>query len=117
MKLYFLLDDEEPEAVADKLVAALGDWLASTQLELTVVDERPDDVAQWQVGLQFECKRKAALKQPMEFLFTWAKKAEREFVIGSYDKKSGAREDVCYFGYEEGRPDLNEVAMYLGLAG
>lgn len=115
MKLYFLLDDEEPEAVADKLVAALGDWLATTPLELTVVDERPDDVTQWQIGLQFDCKRKAMLKQPLEFLFKWAKKMEREFVIGFYDKESGNNEDVCYFGYEEGCPALDEVGLYLGL--
>jgi len=119
MKLYFLLDslldDEKPETAADKLVAALTDWLVNSDSEISLINERPEDVDEWQVGLQFDCQRKAALKAPLEFLFQWAKKAEREFVIGFYDKQSSSREDVCYFGHEEGRPDINEIAMYLGL--
>jgi len=119
MKLYFLLDglvdDEKPATTADKVVATLSEWLKSSKLGMTLVDERPEEVEEWQVGLQFDCERKAVLKAPLEFLFQWAKKAEQEFVIGFYDKKSGSREDVCYFGHEEGRPDISEVAMYLGL--
>lgn len=119
MKLYILLeslvDDEKPETVADKLVSALTDWLANSNAEISLINERPQDVDEWQIGLRFDCQRKAALKAPLEFLFQWAKKAEREFVIGFYDKQSRSREDVCYFGHEEGRPDMNEVSMYLGL--
>lgn len=119
MKLYLLLDgladDENPVTIADKFQAAASSWLESEELEITLVDRRPDDVEKWQVGLQFNCKRKAELKAPLEFLFPWAKKEEREFVVGLYDKKRGGREDVCYFGFEEGKPDINEVAMYLGL--
>lgn len=118
MKLYILLDgladDENPTTVADKLQAAINLWLASEELEITPVDERPESKEDWQVGVQFQCQRKAALKAPLDFLFKWAKKAEREFVIGFYDKRSGEREDVCYFGFEEGKPDISEVAMYLG---
>ena len=114
MKIYFLLDDEEPSSVADQLMTAIDAWLKTEQLAIEVIDDRPEDSSEWLLGLQFECKRKAIMKQPLEFLFKLAKKMEREFVIGIYDK-SGARENVCYFGYEEGCPDINEVAMYLGL--
>lgn len=114
MKVYFLLDDEEPESVANQLMVAINTWLEAEQLAIEVIDERPEDGSEWLLGLQFDCKRKAAMKQPLEFLFKWAKKAERVFVIGIYDK-SGSRENVCYFGYQEGCPDINEVAMYLGL--
>lgn len=114
MKVYFLLDDEEPSLVADKLMEAIGVWLKGEESFVQAIDNRPEEMAAWELGIQLECKRKAHMKQPLDFLFKLAKKMEREFVIGLYDKQ-GARENVCYFGYEEGCPDIDEVAMYLGL--
>jgi len=115
MNLYILIDDDEPETVADQLMAKIDTWLQETDLDIQSVDVRPDNSSEWQQGMQLKCKRKAELKQPLEFLFKLAKKMEREFVIGFYDNESGNREVVCYFGYEEGRPDLDEVGLYLGL--
>jgi len=115
MNLYILLDDEEPETIADKLMAKIDGWLQESELDIQPVDVRPENSSEWQQGVRFECKRKVGLKQPLEFLFMLAKKIEREFVIGFYDKESGNKEDVCYFGYEEGRPDIDEVGLYLGL--
>ena len=114
MKIYFLLDDDEPDVVADDLIDAIGLWLEAQETFVEVIDNRPDDVTKWELGVQLECKRKAHMKPALDFLFALAKKMEREFVIGLYDKK-GAKENVCYFGHEEGCPDIDEVAMYLGL--
>lgn len=116
MKLYILLDDESPDEVADKLMQAISVWLAEGDIDAQAVDLREGDAEDWQLGINLEAKRKAALKQPLEFLYKQAKKMEREFVVGLYDKETGDREDVCYFGHEEGRPDLDEMALYLGLS-
>ncbi|MEZ5524801.1 MAG: hypothetical protein R3E62_07550 [Pseudomonadales bacterium] len=114
MKLYILLDDESPEEVADKLVQAMTKWFVDAELAGEIVDVREGDVEDWTVGLNLEIGRKAGLRKPLEFLYKQAKKMEREFVIGLYGK-TGNREDICYFGFEEGRPDVDEVALYLGL--
>jgi len=41
-----------------------------------VIDNRPEDMAAWELGIQLECKRKAHMKQPLDFLFKLAKKME-----------------------------------------
>ena len=115
MNLYILLDDEAPQEVADKLMTAINAWLEETEIAAQPVDVRDGEGADWLLGIQLEIKRKAGLKRPLEFLYQQAEKMEREFVIGLYDKETGDRENVCYFGYEEGRPDPDEVALYLGL--
>lgn len=115
MKLYIFLDDESPDEVADKLVQAISVWLAESDVEVQVVDIREGGFENWLLGINLEAKRKASLKQPLEFFYKQAKKMEREFVVGLYDKETGDREDVCYFGHEEGRPDLDEMALYLDL--
>ena len=118
MELYILLDglleDERPENTAKKLMTALSDWLDEADGDLSLVDQRSELLEDWQIGLALNCRRKAELKAPLLFLSDWAKKAEKEFVIGLY-ASNGDREDVCYFGFEEGRPDVNEIAMYIGL--
>lgn len=116
MRLYILLDDESPEEVADKLMKAISGWLEEADLDAQAVDIREGEFDDWQLGIVLETKRTSGLKKPLEFLYKQAKKMEREFVIGFYDKESGEREDVCYFGCEEGRPDVDEVALYLGLS-
>jgi len=115
MNLYVLLDHDEPQALADDLMAHINNWLRDSELDAKALDIRSENSNEWQLGVQFECQRKMVLKQPLDFLFKLAKKMECEFVIGCYDKASGNREDVCYFGYEEGRPDMDEVGIYLGL--
>ena len=114
MKIYFLLDDEEPSSVADQLMEAIAVWSKAEESHVEMIDKRPEDMAAWELGIQLECKRKIHMQPSLDFLFKLAKKMEREFVIGLYDKR-GARENICYFGHEEGCPDIDEVAMYLGL--
>jgi hypothetical protein len=113
MKIFFLLDGE-PSSVADQLMEAITVWVKSEETHVEIIDKRPEDMAAWELGIQLECKRRIHMKPSLDFLFKLAKKIEREFVIGLYDKR-GARENICYFGYEEGCPDIDEVAMYLGL--
>ena len=42
-----------------------------------------------------------------------AKAYKCDFVVGYVEQSE--REDVCFFGHEEGRADAFEVACYLGL--
>lgn len=60
-------------------------------------------------------KSKFKLKEPLNFLYKIAKTHKCEFIIAMLDSESGDLEEVCYFGFEEGRPDLFEIANYLSL--
>ena len=66
-------------------------------------------------GVTITIDKKLQLKQPLNFLYGIAKKYKIDFVIGIVCGDTGKMEDVCYFGHEEGRPDMYEIAMYLGL--
>ncbi len=67
------------------------------------------------LGIHLAVKRKAELKAPLNFFYTLAKQHKQEFVLGLRDKGTGATEEVCYFGFEEGKPDAFEVSNYIGL--
>ena len=65
--------------------------------------------------MNLKVKNKFKLKDPLNFLYTLAKTHKCEFVIAMACQETGEIQDVCYFGYEEGRPDLFEIANYLSL--
>ena len=52
---------------------------------------------------------------PLKKLYAIATKQKIEFVVGIVDDKTGESEEVCYFGKQEGMPDVFEIANYLGL--
>ena len=59
-------------------------------------------------------KKNQHLKDPLSFLHGVAKDHKVDFVVGFFEE-NGDSEDVCYFGHEEGKPDIVEIANYLGL--
>ncbi len=66
-------------------------------------------------GLRIQVKKAEQLKVPLNFLYGLAKEYKLEFAISQLDEERAEWEEVCYFGNEEGRPDIFEVACYLGL--
>lgn len=118
MRIYLYVDANDLEAIAEPIAAAIEDWRPKDNDKLQLVNQPPGENSesqQWRLGINIETKKKKALVKPVEFLYGIAKAHECEFVVGVFDDKTGEAEDVCYFGYEEGRPDVNEMANYLGL--
>jgi len=111
MKIYMLAEHDELEEIAEPLAEAVSVWLAESDSRAEFV--RPDEDA-LQVGIMLETGKKIALKDPVNFLYSLAKEYKVEFVVGVM-AEDGSRENVCFFGFEEGRPDINEIAQYLGL--
>lgn len=106
------LDDDEFEELIPVMTQAIKAWIGEKKsiTLLTPIDETGE-----QLGLSLNIKSKFKLKDPLNFLHDMAKQHKCEFVIAIISEDSGETEDVCYFGYEEGKPDLFEVASYLGL--
>ncbi|MCW8885471.1 MAG: hypothetical protein OQK12_09485 [Motiliproteus sp.] len=123
MKLYIQLEenDEIKTASVTALIRAISEWLpesgcnAEQMAAAEQQEQSEDDGILPQVGLYLQVKRRAELKVPLNFLYTQAKKHKVEFVVGIVDEKTGEQEDVCFFGYEEGKPDAFEISNYLGL--
>lgn len=112
MKIYMLAEHDELASIAEPISVAIATWLEENpNNNLSLVAPSDDDQ---QVGLNLETNKKMALKEPVNFLYFLAKQHKAEFVVGMVTE-GGERENVCFFGFEEGRPDVNEIAQYLGL--
>jgi hypothetical protein len=116
MILHIYIDTSELEtdqllALSEPVTNALADWVGEKKhLDLLQLsDDEP------KLGLRLQIKSKFKLKDPLNFLHQLAKTHKCEFAVAIYDTKTDSTEDVCYFGYEEGQPDLFEIANYLDL--
>ncbi len=98
-------------------------WLEENQINATLLNQASenqehmtaDNPEAWLIGLHLKAKKTKALKTPVNFLQSLTKAHQCDFAIAIYDVKTGATQDVCYFGHEEGKPDIFEIANYLGL--
>ena len=132
MDLFIYLDGThiEPnqfDKVSGPICKSISEWVEQNPTHAVLVNPRsaePDgDTPSTSVtgdelpalGIHLAVKRKAELKAPLSFFYTLAKQHKQEFVLGILDKSTGATEEVCYFGFEEGKPDAFEVSNYIGL--
>ena len=84
------------------------------QLRATVHAELGDgDPQAIKVGLDFHVKKTKQLEVPLNFFNDLAKEHKQDFVLGTINNNEA--EDVCYFGFEEGKGDSFMISQYLGL--
>ncbi|WP_299974487.1 hypothetical protein [uncultured Pseudoteredinibacter sp.] len=108
MQLLIACHDEELLEHKSELDEQLETWVKDNEHFSTVLDERS-------CALLVQVKKAEQLKLPLNFLYKMAKQYKLEFAICQLDEESSEWEEVCYFGNEEGRPDIFEVACYVGL--
>lgn len=114
MKLFIYVDTPDIEEVAEALLTAVTAWVADCNCTAEPVDRLDDVSGERLVGLRLDTSKKAVLKTALDSLHALAAIHKIDFVIGYLDD-AGAPHKVCYFGHEEGRPDIAEVGSYLGL--
>ena len=114
MDIYCLIDsydfDEDVTPNCEAIITAIENWLTESRSSATLINNMGEE----QLGLSISTNRKLTLKKPIDFLYSLTEQWPLDFVIGFYNQ--GQNEDVCYFGKEEGQPDINEIANYLGLS-
>lgn len=121
MKIYLITDAAVPTDELAPIEDRLSQWITEQGTPYRLIKEPgttaldADEVDEWRLGLELDTTKKNELKEPLNFLYHTAQAHELEFVVGKIDQNSGTREAVCYFGFEEGRPDLHEIGLYLGL--
>lgn len=106
MRVYVSLVQEEND-VSTAVRQAIKEWLGEAKAGVTLVDS-----ALGEPGLEIQMATKQDLKNPLNALQSIASQHKCNFVVGSINARD-EREDVCYFGHDEGRPDLHEIACYL----
>lgn len=107
MQVYLSLVQDEKDISAEVHEAIAG-WFGEGKDKVTMME--PESGVP---GVEVAMASKFDLKEPLNALQAIATKQKCNFVVGFIDGKSGTREDVCYFGHDEGRPDLHEIACYL----
>ena len=129
MKLYVQIDHTDGIDALPKteIRSAIETWLESSTSKASHAQPESDeslDEAELSdqdqlgtelLGIHIDVRKRMELKEPLNFLYTLAKQHKTEFVIGIIDERTGEQEDVCYFGFEEGKPDIYEISNYLGL--
>jgi len=111
MKIYMLAEHDELDEIAEALLAQIAEWQKEQAENIQLLSPSEESL---DVGIMIETSKKFALKDPVNFLYQLAKENKAEFVVG-VQADDGSRENICFFGYEEGRPDINEIGQYLGL--
>lgn len=113
MDIYCLIetDDFDTEVLpqAEAIETAINAWLVESRSCATLFKDLDREL----LGLRIETNKKATLKKPLDFLNTLTKPFSLNFVVGLFEQDE--REDICYFGVEEGRADIGEIANYLGI--
>lgn len=114
MKIFIHVDSPELEDVAEPVAAAIAAWVDDCGCTAQLVNEPEAEGTEHILGLRIDTSKKAVLKKALDFLYGIAREQSLDFAVGFIDK-DGTAYKVCYFGEEEGKPDINEIGSYLGL--
>ena len=118
MNIYIYADSDELEDYAALLFSQITAWAEpktnSTAIfrgegaQIPAITNR--DI---ELGLDINLSKPEKLKEPLNFLYKLAQEHKCEIVVGLVEEQD--YRDVCFFGFEEGRPDLFEIANYLSV--
>jgi len=120
MHLNIYIDDADlDEGDLNKLLTPVSEsisaWVGENKKNVQLLAQLSENGEVLKLGISIQVKSKFKLKDPLNFLYSLAKEHKCEFAIAIITPETGASEDVCYFGFEEGQPDLFEIANYLDL--
>lgn len=111
MKIYMYVDNPELAENEQPLADAIHTWVGEDNPHVSAVYKQTDPVT---LGIELEMKNRKFLIEPLNELNKLAQQYKCDFVVGFFE--GDEREDVCYFGKEEGKPDAFEIGSYLGLS-
>jgi hypothetical protein len=115
MKIFIYIDSPDLEDIAEPIEAAIIAWEKDCDCTAQPVNAQDEATGKWTLGMTLDTGKKAVLKKALDFLYGLAKEYQVDFAVGFIDADTGAAHKVCYFGQEEGRPDISEIGSYLGL--
>lgn len=112
MQIYMMVDQPDFGEQESAVVAAVAEWVGEHNPHATFVHVAQSDDSEFQLGVEMQIKAPKQLIGPLNDFYKLSKTFKCDFVIGAIDGEN--REDVCFFGHEEGKADAFEVGCYLG---
>ncbi len=118
MDLYLFAEHDDLADYAADLNTEIEAWAEPKTIMTSIYrdiysDSQPKSAREIEVGIELTTNKAQKLKEPLNFLYTLAKKYHCDFSVGIIGEAK--YQDVCFFGDEEGRPDMYEIANYLEL--
>ncbi len=123
MDIYIYIDGSDLDEIAGGISSSIEDWLSKSKTQAVLVNQihesdetmREEDLPDWDLGIIIKINKGKKLKEPLNYLYGLAKEYKRDFVLGIITSDTQVKEDVCFFGNEEGKPDVNEISSYVGV--
>ncbi len=113
MKIYMFAEHDDLQDFSEQLNSSLEKWAAEKTIFNSICRKEQLNTSRLiEIGLEFETNKSQKLKEPLNFLYGLAKQYECDFSVGIIEGQDYS--DVCFFGFEEGKPDMFEIACYLG---
>lgn len=108
--LYADCSDLEDEII-ESLSSSLDPWVS----EEKALEKHVCPSSGLTIGVRLQIRKGRELKNVINHLYRLAKETQSEFVVGLYNEGTQSIDEICYFGHEEGRPDLYEISSYIGV--
>ncbi len=112
MQIYIMVDKPEFEEKEADAVKAVTQWVGEDNPHAILIHVAASEEVEFKLGIEMQIKAPKQLIPPLNEFYKIAKTFKCDFVVGSIEGED--REDVCFFGYEEGKADAFEVGCYLG---
>ncbi|HEY7771749.1 MAG TPA: hypothetical protein VIC26_01100 [Marinagarivorans sp.] len=112
MQIYIMVDQPDFGEREQAAIAAVTTWVEEHSPHATLVHTDAGEGAELELGIEMQIKAAKQLIPPLNDFYAFAKEYKCDFVVGLID--GDEREDVCFFGHEEGKADAFEVGCYLG---
>ena len=121
--IYIYIDGSDLQDVEDGISESINHWLGETKFQAKLINYRyprtpdlePDDLEDWNLGVNVKLNSATQLKVIAEYLYLLAKQFKRDFVVGYVENDSGVTEDITFFGYECGKPKIQEICKFLDI--
>ena len=124
LQIFVYVDGSDLEQVEAVLLKSFADFSKGWGVESVRVindkyertpDLRPDDLPQWNLGLNFELERlpRTKVESLMEFLSNTARETEREFVVGTWNPETMISEDLCFVRADIKLRDIDFLCEHL----
>jgi hypothetical protein len=124
LQIFVYVDGSDLEQVEALLLKSFADFSRSWGVESVRVindkyertpDLRPDDLPQWNLGLNFELERfpRTKVESLMQFLSNTARETGREFVVGTWNPKTMISEDLCFVAADIKQRDIDFLCEHL----
>ena len=119
--IYIYVEGSDLDDVANPIECELTEWLKKSEIEAKIINQKyerdpdmlPEDLTDWDLGLNFKFTDLIILKIITDFVYSLGIKYNRTFILGYFSDERGISQDISHFGYEGGELNTNQVGRLI----